>query len=102
MKAKPERYQCPNCRWDFSVRKKRCCPGCGVLLLIGSDAISDADLIPLKNFWIWEPGKEKWIFVHDWSEHKQEAARKFERYVKSGSTEATSAEIKRPLKKWIH
>jgi hypothetical protein len=43
MGFRPQRYQCPKCRWDFAFRKKRCCPGCGTLLLIASDNATDAD-----------------------------------------------------------
>ena len=48
MRWRPRRYQCPKCRWDFAVRKKRCCPGCGTLLLAGSDNPTDAELTELK------------------------------------------------------
>src|SRR5438477_7568045 len=58
MRWPPRRYQCPKCRWDFAVRKKRCCPGCGTLLLIASDNPTDAELTEWKSFWMWEPVKE--------------------------------------------
>jgi molybdopterin-dependent oxidoreductase-like protein protein len=44
MKFRPRRYQRPRCSWDFAFRKKRCCPGCGTLLLIASDVPTDAEL----------------------------------------------------------
>jgi hypothetical protein len=103
LKAKPQRYHCPRCRWDFSVRKKRCCPGCGTFLLIGSDPYSDAELTALRNFWMWDPIKEKWIYVRDWEEHKREAMRRLEQSAEardSGQDNAT--ETFRPLKNWIH
>jgi len=103
LKTKPQRYICPHCKWDFTFRKKRCCPGCGTLLLIGSDIVCDADLRVLKCFWMWDPLKEKWIFVRDWEEHKQEAGRKFEEYVNSRSVAAgETGEMRRPLNKWVH
>jgi hypothetical protein len=103
LKTKPQRYQCPHCKWDFALRKKGCCPGCGTLLLIGSDAFSDAEFRALGSFWMWEPLKERWVFIRDWEEHKQEAGRRFEEYFKSsrlgsGDTE----EMRRPLREWIH
>jgi hypothetical protein len=58
MKFRPRRYQCPRCQWDFAFRKKRCCPGCGTLLLIASDVPTDAELTEIKNFWMWDPVKE--------------------------------------------
>lgn len=80
MRCRPQRYQCPKCRWDFAFRKKRCCPGCGTLLLIASDNPTDAELTELKSFWMWEPGKERWEYIRDWEEHKREAMRKFEQH----------------------
>lgn len=80
MRCRPQRYQCPKCRWDFAFRKKRCCPGCGTLLLIASDNPTDAELTELKSFWMWEPGKERWKYIRDWEEHKREAMRKFEQH----------------------
>ena len=81
MRYRPQRYHCPHCKWDFARRKKRCCPGCGTLLLIVSDMLSDAELTELRSFWMWDPLKEKWDFIRDWEEHKVEAMRKFEEYV---------------------
>ena len=71
MKFRPRRYQCPRCRWDFAFRKKRCCPGCGTLLLIASDVPTDAELTEIKSFWMWDPVKEKWDYIRDWEEHKR-------------------------------
>ena len=52
MRFRPQRYQCPKCRWEFAFRKKRCCPGCGTLLMIASDNPTDAELTELKSFWM--------------------------------------------------
>ena len=81
LRCRPQRYHCPHCKWDFARRKKRCCPGCGTLLLIVSDMLCDAELTELRSFWMWDPLKEKWDFIRDWEEHKVEAMRKFEEYV---------------------
>jgi len=81
LRCRPQRYKCPHCKWDFARRKKRCCPGCGTLLLIVSDMLSDVQLTELRSFWMWDPLKEKWDFIRDWEEHKVEAMRKFEEYV---------------------
>jgi hypothetical protein len=103
LKTKPQRYHCPHCNWDFSFRKKRCCPGCGTFLLIGSDPYSDAELTALRSFWLWEPLKEEWIYVQNWEEHKREAMQKFEEFAKSpGSGQNLATETRRPLKNWIH
>jgi hypothetical protein len=72
MRFRPDRYQCPVCNWDFGVRKKRCCRGCGTLLLIPSDVPSDDELRALKSFWIWDPLQQKWKYTLDWEEHKRE------------------------------
>jgi hypothetical protein len=48
---------------------------------------------------MWEPVKEKWIYVRDWVEHKREAMEKFEQY-SQGHTAAR--ETRRPLKTWVH
>jgi hypothetical protein len=50
LRCRPQRYKCPHCKWDFARRKKRCCPGCGTLLLIVSDMLSDAELTELRSF----------------------------------------------------
>jgi hypothetical protein len=60
MRFRPHRYQCPKCRWECAFRKKRCCPGCGTLLLIASDNPTDAELTELKSFWMWQRIQEKW------------------------------------------
>jgi hypothetical protein len=72
-----ERYRCPRCTWDFAFRKKRRCSTCGALLLIPSDNISDKELSVLGSFWIWDPAKQKWVFIRNWEEHKREAMEKF-------------------------
>jgi len=99
MKCRPRRYQCPRCRWDFAFRKKRCCPGCGTLLLIVSDVPTDAELTEIKSFWMWDPVKEKWDYIRDWEEHKREAMRKFEQRWRTALVEAKQK--LRPLTRWI-
>lgn len=95
------RYKCPHCRWDFAYRKKRCCPGCGTLLLIASDMLSDAELTALKSFWTWAPLKERWDYIRDWENHKREAMRKFEKYAKGEPVGIGLADKPRSLKGWI-
>ena len=47
--------------------------------------------------------KERWVFIRDWEEHKQEAGRKFEEYFKSPSLGSGDTEkMRRPLREWIH
>ena len=82
MRFRPLRYKCPHRRWDLAYRKKRCCPGCGTLLLIASDMLSDAELTPLKSFWIWEPLRERWEYIRDWENHKREGVQKFAEFAK--------------------
>ena len=81
MRYRPQRYDYPHCKRDVARRKKRCCPGCGTLLLIVSDMLSHAELTELRSFWMRDPLKEKWDFIRDWEEHKVEAMRKFEECV---------------------
>src|SRR5271157_5680472 len=98
----PQRYQCPHCKWDFARRKKRCCPGCGTLLLIVSDMLSDAELTELRSFWMWEPLKERWDYIRDWEEHKREAMQMLEEYFKARiGGPAANEPTRRPLTKWI-
>lgn len=97
MKLRPQRYQCPRCRWDFTFRKKRCCPGCGTLLLIASDVLTDAELTEIKSFWMWEPMRERWQYIRDWEEHKREAMRKFEQRWHTASVEA-QAKLRPPTR----
>ena len=99
MKIRRQRYQCPRCRWDFTFRKKRCCPGCGTLLLMASDTPTDAELIEIKSFWMWEPGRERWQYIRDWEEYKREAMRKFDQQWRAASLEAEKK--LRPLTRWI-
>ena len=99
MRWRPRRYQCPKCRWDFAVRKKRCCPGCGTLLLIGSDNPTDTELTALKSFWMWEPVQEKWDYIRDWEEHKRKA---IEQHARLWRTALVKAEEKSgPPTRWI-
>ena len=99
MKIRRQRYQCPRCQWDFTFRKKRCCPGCGTLLLMASDTPTDAELTEIKSFWMWEPGRERWQYIRDWEEHKREAMRKFDQQWRTVSLEAEKK--LRPLTRWI-
>ena len=99
MKIRRQRYQCPRCQWDFTFRKKRCCPGCGTLLLMASDTLTDAELTEIKSFWMWEPGRERWQYIRDWEEHKREAMRKFDQQWRTASLEAEKK--LRPLTRWI-
>ena len=102
MRYRPQRYECPHCKWDFARRKKRCCPGFGTLLLIVSDMLSDAELTELRSFWMCDPLKKKWDFIRDWEEHKVEAMRGFEEFV-FGRGGALGQEEKRPspLTRWL-
>lgn len=101
LKVRPQRYKCPHCKWDFAYRKKRCCPGCGTLLLIASDMLSDSDFTALKSFWMWEPLKERWEYVRDWDDHKREAMQKFEEYAKGGDGRTEPGENRHPIKHWM-
>ena len=102
MRYRLQRYTCPHCKRDFARRKKRCCPGCGTLLLIVSDMLSDAELTDLRSFWMWEPLKEKWDFIRDWEEHKVEAMRKFEEYAFGRGDGLGQKEKRRlPLSRWL-
>lgn len=98
MRYRPTRYICPRCRRDFAKRKKRCCPGCGTLLLIMSDVPTDTELTALKSFWMWDHDKERWNYIRDWEEHKREAMQKFEEYPKAkGRTD----NVPHPNAPWI-
>jgi len=102
LRVRPQRYKCPHCKWDFAYRKKRCCPGCGTLLLIASDMLSDTELTELRSFWMWEPLKERWDYIPDWEEHKREAMQRFQEYSKAriGGL-AEDEQTPQPLTKWI-
>jgi hypothetical protein len=102
LKARPQRYECPKCKWDFAFRKKKRCPGCGTLLLIASDIFSDAELTELRVFWMWEPLKERWDYIRDWEEHKRAALKKFEEYTRRrGASLVEAEEMPRPPTRWI-
>jgi hypothetical protein len=73
MRFRPDRYICPTCKWDFASRRKKCCPGCGTLLLIASDILSDEELTALKSFWMWETLKRRWNYIANWEAAKREA-----------------------------
>jgi hypothetical protein len=94
------RHRCPRCKWDFVLRKKKCCPGCGTLLLIASDCFSDAELTALRSFWILDPLKKRWDYIPDWEEHKRAAVRKFEEYGRRAMSRG-SDKMQRPLTHWI-
>jgi len=79
---KPLRYRCPRCKWEFALRRKKSCPGCGIRLLIPADKISDAELTVLRSFWMWDPVKEKWVYIHDWEAHKKDSMQKLEEHLK--------------------
>jgi hypothetical protein len=102
LRYRPQRYKCPHCKWGFARRKKRCCPGCGTLLLIVSDMLSDAELTELRSSWMRVPLKEKWDFIRDWEEHKVEVRQRFEEYV-FGRGGGLGQEEKRhlPLTRWL-
>jgi hypothetical protein len=102
LRFRPWRYNCPKCKWDFTFRKKKCCPGCGTLLLIASDMLSDSELTELRSFWMWEPLKERWEYIRDWEDHKREALQKFEEYTQGRGAGLVKAEVKpRPLTRWV-
>lgn len=102
LRVRPQRYKCPHCKWDFVYRKKRCCPGCGTLLLIASDMLSDTELTELLSCWMWEPLKERWDYIPDWEEHKREAMRRFQEYSQARiGALAEDEQTRRPLTKWI-
>ena len=102
LRVRPQRYKCPHCKWDFAYRKKRYCPGCGTLLLIASDMLSDDELTELRSFWMWEPLKERWDYIRDWEEHKREAMQRFQEHSKApiGGL-AENEQMRRPPTKWI-
>jgi type I site-specific restriction endonuclease len=85
----------------FKNRRKKCCPGCGTLLLIASDMLSDAELTALKSFWMWAAVKEKWEYVRDWEEHKREAMQKLGEYLNRKDRGIESRDKPQPLKPWI-
>ena len=59
---------CPRCKWDFWQRRKHCCPGCGVRLLLASDTPMRHE----KDFWAEDSGG-KWIYIDDMDRHCREA-----------------------------
>ena len=102
LRAKPQRYVCPHCKWDFAFRKKKRCPGCGTLLLIASDMIFDTQLTKLRSFWMWEPWKERWNYILDWEEHTREVMQRFVEYSKARLDGLAEDERMRPpLTKWV-
>jgi hypothetical protein len=50
-------------------------------LLIPSDAIRDTELGILGSFWMWQPAKQAWTFIHNWDQHKREALKKLDEYL---------------------
>jgi hypothetical protein len=102
LRVKPERYKCPSGKWDFAYSKERCCPGCATLLLIASDLLSDAELMELRSFWMWEPLKERWDYIRDWVEHKRQAMHRFDENSKARIRSlAVDQPTRRSLTKWI-
>jgi hypothetical protein len=103
LRAKPQRYVCPHCKWDFAFRKKKRCPGCGTLLLIASDMRFDTQLSKLKSFWMWIPSKERWNYIRDWEEHKRKAMQRLMEYSKArfGGRAKKDELMGPPLSKWI-
>lgn len=73
MRLSPKNCKCPSCNADFAFRKDKRCPACGVLLLIASDKFSDFDEAGLKNFWMWDVLKRKWMFIRDWQQNLRDA-----------------------------
>lgn len=101
MRWRPRRYQCPKCRWDFAFRKKRCCPGCGTLLLIASDNPTDGELTELTTFWMWEPVEEKWDYIRNWEEHKRKAIEKHARMWRTALVKVKAEEKSGSPTRWI-
>lgn len=56
------------------------------MLLIPSDKIFDSELAVLSSFWMWDPAKDKWVYIRDWEEHKREAMLRLEEYIMANST----------------
>jgi hypothetical protein len=102
LRVRPQRCKCPHCKWDFAYRKKRCCPGCGTLLLIASDMLSDNELTELRSFWVWESLKERWDYIRDWEEHKREAMQRLQEYSEARTVGLAENDMtRRPPTKWI-
>ena len=102
LRVRPQRYKCPHCKWNFAYRKKRCCPGCGTLLLIASDMLSDTELTVLRSFWMWESLKERWDYIRDWEEHKREAMQRLQEYSRARIGGLAETDMtRRPPTNWI-
>src|SRR5438132_3823628 len=37
LRFRPRCHKCPNCKWDFTQKKKKWCPGCDTLFLMASE-----------------------------------------------------------------
>jgi len=98
MRFRPDRYQCPVCNWDFALRKKRCCRGCGTLLLIPSVLPSDEELRALKSFWMWDPLQQKWKYTLDWEEHKREMIQRLDTLHRQRSSPLLEASPRQTLR----
>jgi len=59
---------CPKCKWDFYFRKKLCCPGCGVRIVL----ISDKWPFPEKDFYTYDK-RVGWRYVADIMEEMRDA-----------------------------
>jgi len=90
MRFRPDRYICPVCKWDFASRRRKCCPGCGTLLLIASDVLSDEELTALKRFWMWETLKRRWKYIANWEAAKREAVDRIGEFTRARLGEALS------------
>ncbi|HXJ04938.1 MAG TPA: hypothetical protein VNH65_07555 [Candidatus Acidoferrum sp.] len=83
MRFRPDRYICPVCKRDFASRREKCCPGCGTLLLIASDVLSDEELTALTSFWMWETPKGRWNYIANWEAAKREAVERIGEFTKA-------------------
>jgi hypothetical protein len=87
---RPQTYQCPQCKSEFSLRRKKCCRECGILLLIPTDNMSDQELTAIRSFRMWDPVNERWKFIQDWEEHKRKAKAKLDAYLSNVLFAATT------------
>lgn len=90
---KPLRYRCPRCKWEFALRRKKSCPGCGILLLIPSDKASDPELTLLCSFWMLDPVRRKWAYIHDWEAHKRDSMQKLEEHLETVGRSQNSTKL---------
>lgn len=102
MRLTPKHYDCPACKSDFSFRKKKRCPACGVLLLIASDNLAEMEPKALKKFWMWEVLKQEWVYVPDWERSLRDAVESLTRFGKSSVLLADVIEFPRQPGKAVH